>query len=91
MSSLLRELAQTLRHLAYKLDGVRHMPESVNRIGVMAMNQYIGQTEHYIVDLEACLAKNVVARLRDVHGRFDTKRMVDAGAWKDTRDCAGGN
>ena len=73
-----RALAKILRILARKLDPT----EGSHKLNVAAMNRYIGQTEGYIIALEAALRHPaIVEKLRRVHGRMDTKKFRDAGAW----------
>jgi len=72
-----RRLARALHALADRLD-----PSTLERLNVRVMNQYIGQTERYIIALEDALREpTVIVRLRALHGRFNTKPMRDAGAW----------
>jgi hypothetical protein len=50
---------------------------------VRQMNEYVGQTERYIVALEAEVASERVERLRLDHERFDTSGLLRAGAWRE--------
>lgn len=70
-------LARLLHTAGRLLDGT----EGLHQLVVGSMNRYIGQTERYILDLEAEVDPHTLARLRKKHERFDTKPMRDAGAW----------
>jgi len=75
-------LAGFLRDLASKLDGREVIDMAFHRLSVKTTNRYIGWTENYIVALEEKLDPKEVETLRETHGRFDTKPLINAGAWK---------
>lgn len=78
-------VAQKLRLVATLLDGREMIDLSWHERNVMAMNRYIGTAERYIIALEDLLKQvspATVESLRREHGRFDTKPLRDAGAWK---------
>jgi len=91
LNQIRRRLADRLRSVASLLDGRQFVDARWNRLNVNSMNSYIGQTERYILELEELIvdfapadesqADNIVEDLRQKHGRFDTKRFLDAGAW----------
>lgn len=77
-----RWLARKLRQAAEKLDGETYIPDRWHRVNVAATNRYVGVAERYIVALEDALGVERTAAIRGKHpGRFDTRRLVDAGAW----------
>lgn len=77
------KLARLLRSIASAIDNTG---DPFRDFSVAAMNRYIGKTERYVVALEArARAAGVpdveLDGLRGFHGRFDTSRLVAAGAW----------
>ena len=77
-----RWLARKLRQAAERLDGEPFISARWHIRNVQATNRYVGVAERYIIALEAALgAERVVAIRRNHPGRFDTKPLVDAGAW----------
>lgn len=80
-----KRLAGYLRVLAYLVDGQEFISARWHKTSVEATNNYIGQTERYIVALEVALEQSLgkpfVCKLRQRYKRFDTKPMLDAGVW----------
>lgn len=82
-----RLIAYGLRRAAILLDGQdwekRYNDFRDFHFGQMkAVNQYVGTAERYIVALEKALGKTAADAIRKGHPkRFDTSRLVDAGAW----------
>ena len=76
-----KKLGGYLRVLAYLVDGQEFVSARWHKIGVEGTNRYVGRTERYIVALEEALGKPQVCELRKQHRRFNTKPLVDAGAW----------
>ena len=80
-----RKIAGYLRVLAYLVDGEDYVSARWHKMGVEATNRYVGRTERYIVALETALEQSLgkpfVCTLRKRYRRFDTKPLIDAGAW----------
>ena len=77
------QLARWLRNLAQRLDRREMVDGGLYRTSVMSTNKYVGQTERYIVALEAEVTPERVERLRLDHERFDTSGLLRAGAWRE--------
>jgi hypothetical protein len=79
------KLAGYLRVLAYFLDRKEYISARWHKASVEATNQYIAQTERYIIALEATLERTIgkpaVCKLRQRFKRLNTKALMDAGAW----------
>ena len=73
-------LGETVAQALRRLSGVDRV-EALHKINVKAMNRYIGDTENYILALEALLPAETILALRVEHNRSDTRAMLDAGAW----------
>lgn len=82
-----RLIAYGLRRAAVLLDGQDWEKRyndfrEFHHMQMRATNKYVGTAERYIVALEKALGKKAADAIRKGHpGRFDTSRLVDAGAW----------
>lgn len=88
-----RGLAEKLRTVAFLLDRRGYVSVELHRLNVRSMNSYIGKTERYIAALErwAALvhgvqAEGVLEDMRRRHGRFDTRKLLEAGAWPEVEE-----
>lgn len=84
-----RLIAYGLRRAAVLLDGndweKRYNDfRSFHFAQVRATNKYVGTAERYIVALERALGEKAAEIRKNHPGRFDTSRLVDAGAWSKT-------
>lgn len=79
--TLRERIAARLRGFASAIDGEGYINSRWHRLNVRSTNRYVGQTERYIVDLEAMVDPVELARLRQKHRRFDTRPLIVAGAW----------
>ncbi len=79
-------LGETVALAIRKLSGATSEIDKIDewhKLNVAAMNRYIGNTENYILAMEALLPVEVVLALRVEHQRSDTRAMRDAGAWEE--------
>lgn len=89
-------VARKLRTAAFLLDGRKYVTAELHQLSVRTMNSYIGQTERYIVALEKLVlglaavggSPDVVEDLRKKHHRFDTRKLLEAGAWPEVAEPA---
>lgn len=89
-------MARRLRTVAFLLDGRKYVTSELHQLSVRTTNAYIGKTERYIVALErwavtAALvhgvqAEDVLEDMRRRHGRFDTRKLLEAGAWPEVEE-----